>query len=393
VQRGRVLFAAGAVALAAAAVVAVQPLGTLRGTMLLVLVLPPIAHALDRLGWAELLAVRVAGRRPGADRVLVAYGTWLGISALLTLDVAAVVATPVGLAVARRWRVGERVHLGAAILGSNVGSMLFPFSNLTNLLLVAGTGIGFTTFVATAALPQLLAAVAVGALLVRRVHTAQLLPGRSADVPVEILPGEVDVRPPRPDRVTLLAGGIAVFGAVAAVAVGIAGGDVALVFAAVAAAVAALALTDGAATPTGLLRSIPISGVVVVLAAAIARQPMIDLAAGLPHLDATLPPLLALPAIALVGGLVAAAINNLPAAAFGSVWLVGSSPAAVVAFLLGANILNLLTPHGSLATILGRNLATAAGAHLPTSVYLRGAWRYAVAGTIAGLVPLVLLPR
>jgi arsenical pump membrane protein len=133
-----------------------------------------------------------------------------------------------------------------------------------------------------------------------------------------------------------------------------------------------------------------LSGVAVVLAAAVLRQPMIDLAAGLPRLEGDLPPFLALPAIALVGGLTAALINNLPAAAFGSVWLVGASPAAIVAFLLGTNILNLLTPHGSLATILGRNLAAAAGAHLPASVYLRGAWRYAIAGTVAGLLPLLV---
>jgi arsenical pump membrane protein len=388
--RRRALFALLAVAAAALAVVVVQPLGALRGTMLLVLVLPPIAHALDRLGWAEILAVRIAGQRPGSGRVLVAYGTWLAISALLTLDVAAVVATPVGLAVARRWRVGERVHLGAAILGSNVGSMLFPFSNLTNLLLLAGTGIAFSSYVAAAVLRGVLAAAAVGALLVLRIRQARLLPGRSADVPVEILPGDVVVDPPRPDATTLLAGAVAVGGAVAAVAVGVAGGDVALVFAAVAAVVAGVALLDGAAAPVALVRSIPISGVFVVLAAAVLRQPMIDLAAGLPRLEDALPATVALPVIALVGGVTAALINNLPAAAFGSVWLVGASPAAVVAFLLGTNILNLLTPHGSLATILGRNLATAAGAHLPASVYLRGAWRYAVAGTIAGLLPLLL---
>ncbi len=372
---------------------AVQPLGALHGTMLLVLVLPPIAHALDRLDWAEIIAVRIAGAHPGPRRVLIAYGTWLTISALLTLDVAAVVATPVGLAVARRWRVGERVHLGAAILGSNVGSMLFPFSNLTNLLLVAGTGIGFTTYVATAALPQLLAAVAVGGILLVRMRQVRTFPGASMDVPVEILPGDVAVDVPRPDVVTLVAGAVAALGAVAAVVVGVAGGDVALVFAAVAALCAALALADGAATARGLLRSIPVSGVVVVLAAAVAREPMIQLAAGLPHPDATLPPVLALPLIALIGGVLAAAFNNLPAAAFGSVWLVGSGAPAVVAFLLGANILNLVTPHGSLATILGRNLATAAGAHLPAAVYLRGAWRYAVIGTVAGLIPLVLIGR
>jgi arsenical pump membrane protein len=380
-----------------AAVVAVQPLGPLHGTMLLVLVLPPIAHALDRLGWAEILAHRIAGPRPAQARVLAAYSTWLAISALLTLDVAAVVATPVGLAIARRWRAGERVQVGAAILGSNVGSLLFPFSNLTNLLLVASTGLAFSTYVATAAIPQMLCALAVGAVLVVRIRRTFALAEATADIAAE-----VDGRPsssesvepaPRPDGVTLVAGAVAIVGAVLAVGVGIAGGDVALAFAAIAAVVTALALADGAASIRGLVRSIPISGVVVVLVAAIAREPMIRLADGLPQPDATLDPIAALPLIALVGGVLAATINNLPAAAFGAVWLVGASPAAIVAFLLGTNVLNLLTPHGSLATILGRNLAAAAGAHLPASIYLRTAWRFAIAGTVAGLLPLLVLHR
>jgi arsenical pump membrane protein len=374
---------------AAAAAVLVRPLGPLGPTMLLVLVLPPIAHALDRLGWAEIIATRIAGPRPGPARVLVAYGTWLVISALLTLDVAAVVATPVGLAVARRWRVGERVHLGAAILGSNVGSLLFPFSNLTNLLLVAGTGLTFTTYVATAALPQVLAAAAVGSLLVLRIRRSRALHGVSADVPVEVEPGDVDADVHRPDRASLGAGAVAAIGAVLAVVVGVAGGDVSLVFLVVAAACALIAMLDGATQPRPLVASIPVSGVVVVLAAAILRQPMIDVAAGLPRIEEALPPAAALPLIAVAGGLLAAAFNNLPAAAFGSIWLVGASPEAIVAFLLGVNILNLLTPHGSLATILGRNLARAAGAHLPVAVYLRTAWPYAIAGTAAGLIPLL----
>ena len=52
---GWVVFVA---VVAAAAAIVVRPLGALGPTMLLVLVLPPIAHALDRLGWAEIVATR-----------------------------------------------------------------------------------------------------------------------------------------------------------------------------------------------------------------------------------------------------------------------------------------------------------------------------------------------
>jgi Na+/H+ antiporter NhaD/arsenite permease-like protein len=246
--------------------------------------------------------------------------------------------------------------------------------------------------VATAAVPQVLAAAAVGGLLVVRIRRSRALHGVSADVPVEVEPGEVNADVHGPDRASLAAGLVAAVGAVLAVVVGVLGGDVSLVFLVVAAGCSLIALLDGATSPRPLLASIPISGIVVVLAAAVARQPMADVAAGLPRIEDALPAALALPAIAVVGGLLAAAFNNLPAAAFGSIWLIGASPEAIVAFLLGVNILNLLTPHGSLATILGRNLARAAGAHLPVAVYLRTAWPYAIAGTAAGLIPLLWRP-
>jgi len=197
--------------------------------------------------------------------------------------------------------------------------------------------------------------------------------------------------PARPATVTLLAGGVAAGGACAAVVIGVVGGDVALTFAVISGLVVALAVGDGAVGPRSLLRSIPIAGVAVVLFAAAARGPMVDLAGGLPDLERTLPTPVALAAIAVVGGLLAAAINNLPAAAFGAVWLVGASPAAIVAYLLGTNVLALLTPYGSLATILGRNLAKLSGASLSTGEYLRQAWPFAVVGTAAGLVALVVI--
>ena len=57
--------------------------------------------------------------------------------------------------------------------------------------------------------------------------------------------------------------------------------------------------------------------------------------------------------VALVaGGVLSASVNNLPAAAVGAVWLVGSPVSIVVAFLIGMNVAALATPHGSAATML-----------------------------------------
>ena len=385
---GRTLAAAAlSVAGIAAAVLLAEPLGALRGTMILVLVLPPLAQALDRLGWAELLAARLSRGGPSRVRLIVCYAAWLIVSALLTLDVAAVASMPVGLAVAGRWRTAQRSQFWAAIAGSNVGSMLFPFSNLTNLLLVAGTGVGFTTFVGTAWAPQFAAAAAVGILLALRWRTKPAEDGL-AIAAADPAPRSSPLRAP---TVTLVAGGVAAVGACAAVVIGVVGGDVALTFAVISGLVVALAVGNGAVGPGSLVRSIPIAGVAVVLFAAATRGPMVDLAGGLPDLERTLPTPVALAGIAVIGGLLASAINNLPAAAFGAVWLVGASPAAIVAYLLGTNVLALLTPYGSLATILGRNLAKPSGASPSTREYLLEAWPFAVVGAAAGLAALIVV--
>lgn len=156
--------------LIAVAGVATRPFGPLAGTMLLVLTLPPLAASLDRLGWAGIVADRLRRARLSTTaELLTAYLVWLAVSAILTLDVAAVIAVPVGLRLAgEEDEQSGRNHLGAAILGSNIGSLLFPFSNLTNLIVVSATGISFGAYLAAAWLPQLAAAFGVGFLLLFR---------------------------------------------------------------------------------------------------------------------------------------------------------------------------------------------------------------------------------
>jgi len=370
-----------------------RPLGPLAGTMLLVVTLPPLAASLDALGWASLVADRIRHARLSASRELIAaYAMWLTLSATLTLDVAAVVAVPVGLRLARgRDERSGRNHLGAAILGSNVGSLLFPFSNLTNLILVSATGISFGTYLATAVVPQIVAAVGVGGLLAHRSRRRIAKPPSPQETPLRL--AELDRNLfEQAGRLALLAGASAAVGALSAVVVGLAGGDVAPVFGLTAAIAAGCAIASGrpGARPLDLARSIPLSGVAIVGMAAIAIGPMASLAALIPDPQTTLPPLVALPFIALVGGLLAATVNNLPAAAFGAFWLIGASPAAIVAFLIGTNLIAIATPHGSLATILCQRLATGKGVRVGARMYLGSAWRYASAAGLAAVVALLI---
>lgn len=87
--------------------------------------------------------------------------------------------------------------------------------------------------------------------------------------------------------------------------------------------------------------------------------------------------------VALVaGGVLSASVNNLPAAAVGAVWLVGSPVSIVVAFLIGMNVAALATPHGSAATMLARSIGARAGVALPSIEHVRTPRRYAVAGSV-----------
>ena len=280
----------------------------------------------------------------------------------------------------RRWQ------LGGAILGANVGSLLLPFSNLTNMVLISASGIGFAAYVGAAVWPQIAAALAVGvlfALRARRVVTDAADPrGEATRDPV---PGLVSGQ----DATARVAGGVAVLGALAAVVVGVEGGDMAVPFAASAAVLIGVSVATGRLAVRTVLRSIPLAGVTVIVFASVASGP-ISFAAGRPEPDATLGGIVL---AAAVGSVLAALANNLPAAAFGAVWLARAHPASIVAFLIGTNVAALATPHGSVATILARAVGGRHGVETPARAYLASPWRYAVVGSVAAIAALALVTR
>lgn len=371
----------------AGAPLVVAPLGRLGSPFAMLLVLPPLALALEAFGWRDRLARRLGRIRRPLARLLATYAMWLVMSSLLTLDVAAVAAASVGIAVAAEREEERRWQLGSAILGANGGSLLFPFSNLTNLVLVAATGVGFAAYTALAVGPELAVALALGMLLAWRARHAIHEPARTAvalpERPVADGPGDVG-------PATRAAGGVALAGALAAIATGLMGADVAVPFAISSAILTGAAVAGGRLDPRAIVRSIPLTGLGVIMLAAVAGGPIAVAASLLPRPDDSASGLvLAL----VVGGVLAAIANNLPAAAFGSVWLVGSHPAAVVAYLLGTNVVALATPHGSVATILARDIGKRQGVTIRGGRYVRSAWPYAVAGAAAGIIALALVAR
>jgi arsenical pump membrane protein len=363
------------------------PLGRLSSPFALVIVLPPLALALDSFGWRVRLAELVRPIHRPIHRLLATYVAWLGLAALLTLDIAAVAAASVGIAAARDSEDERRWQLGGAILGSNVGSLLLPFSDLTNLVLVSASGIGFAAYVGLAVAPQLAAAVAVGALFTIRARQSTVDAG-SVDLDAGdtgsggIADGDRDV--------LRASGAVAALGSIAAIGLGILGGDVAVPFAASAGLLAGSAVASGRLTVRAVVRSIPVGGLLVIGGPALASGPIATAAAFLPGpSDAPGGLLLAL----LVGGLLAAILNNLPAAALGASWLAHAHPATVVAFLIGTNVVALATPHGSVATILARSAGAQHGVTTSSKAYLGSAWRYASIGAVAGLLALMVVAR
>jgi arsenical pump membrane protein len=364
-------------ALLALAPVLALPLGRLASPFALLAVLPPLALALEAFGWSGFAAAQLRRVARPVSRLLAAYGVWLLTSTFLTLDVAAVAGASVGTDAAGEHAPARRWHLGAAMLGSNTGSLLFPFSNLTNLVLVGASGTAFGAYVAAAWAPQLAAAIAVGAVLAWRAND-------SGDLhPAEDLPAE----PPRPGR---RAGAVAAAGAIGAIGFGVAGLDMAVPFALSAGVLTVAALLTGRVRAGQVGRSLPLGALALVAVAAALIGPAGDAAAGLPHPGADAGGLVLATA---VGGLAAALLNNLPAAAFGAVWLVHAPPSVVVAYLVGTNIVAMATPHGSAATMLVRAGGHRRGVRLPALDHLRGAWRYAAAGAVAAVAALVAVSR
>ncbi|MFN8621107.1 MAG: hypothetical protein U0869_10220 [Chloroflexota bacterium] len=376
-----------------------SPLGDFAPPLALLLVLPPIAVGLSALGWGRWVGERLRRGVAARGRPAALFLLWSAVSALLSLDVAAVAAADVGLEVAGDDPTERDLQLRAAVLGSNLGSLLFPFSNLTNLLLIAATGISFTAYVEAALAPQVVVVVvgAVVLLLAGRRRLAHLVDVVPTSQEVVRTPARAAgaAAPAGEGRATafgapaIVAGIAAAAASVGAVATGLAGGPVDVVFALAAAVIVGAALLAGVAEPRPVLRSIPISGVILIVGSALLVEPVRDLARGLPSAPTGTSPADLL-VVTLVGGALAAIVNNLPAAAFGAVWLAGADPVTIVAYLVGTDVMCVLTAHGSLATMLVHAVAERRGHPVRRRHYLRHAWRDTLLAVGAALLALIL---
>ena len=123
------------------------------------LALMVLSALLDRAGffeWASILSARASG---GNVRTLFRNVFILGaiITAVLSLDTTAIILTPIVVASVQRLKLNAYPFLMACAFVANTGSLLFPVSNLTNLLFQEAFHYSFVSFTVFMLLPQLVA--------------------------------------------------------------------------------------------------------------------------------------------------------------------------------------------------------------------------------------------
>ncbi|MEO7070599.1 MAG: SLC13 family permease [Nostocoides sp.] len=270
----------------------------------------------------------------------------------LSLDTTAVLLTPVGLAIARQVGMGPLPFALTTLWIANTGSLLLPVSNLTNLLALqrfAAVGVDHAAYVRLAALPALVAVLATLAIIA--VLRRKDLAGRFT----------VDAPPVPHDRGLLWTAGIVCVVVGPLFAIGL---PPAWVSTGSAVVLVAAALWRSPA----LLRTISVPWLMALGFAAVAAlvtwangQGLTVQLAGWAGSGTSTGALLR---VAAVGAGVANTVNNLPAY-LALEPTVAAVPARLMALLIGVNAGPLVTPWGSLATLLWLQRCRSAGVTIP----------------------------
>ncbi len=306
-----------------------------------------LARLCDDEGLFRAAGVAMARTNSGGQQRLLVkvFVIAAATTAILSLDATVVLLTPVVLATARTLAVSARPHAYATAHLANSASLLFPVSNLTNLLAFSVAGLSFVDFTAVMTLPWL-AAVGVEFVLLRWLFAREL----SVEPARDTVPEAVEVP---------------VF-ALVVLALTLAGFAVTSMFglspawAALAGAVVlgVHSLVRGRSTAAGIADAldIPFLAFVLCLGVVVAAVMLNGLDSAMRDVLPSGTGLLALLGIAAVAALLSNVVNNLPAVLVLLPLVAASGPAAVLAVLIGVNVGPNLTYIGSLANLLWRNV-------------------------------------
>lgn len=351
------LVGVGAIPVAAAE----QQIADLSGVVAFLGAVLVLAKLCDDEGLFEAAGAAIARGRVGSAGMLRrVFVIASAITAVLSLDAAVVLLTPVVLAAVRRQRTAVRPYAYATAHLANGASLLLPVSNLTNLLAFHTAQLSFTRFTLLMAAPWLAAVATLYAVF--RGFFAK-------DLRVQPDPAALGA-PPRPPGLVLVVVALTLAGFAVAQSVGIAPAWVALCGASV---LAVRSLARGHTTVTEIARSVHVSFLVFVLALGVVVQAVMRngmdraMSAVLPS-GSGLPALLAIAATAAV---LANVVNNLPATLVLLPLVAPAGPVAVLAVLIGVNIGPNLTYVGSLSNLLWRRVLRQHGVDAGVGEYTR----------------------
>ena len=346
-----------------------------KNTLLFLLSLLALSLLIGKSGFFDWCAIRCARIAKGDAHSLYRNAFVAGaiITAVLSLDTTAVMLTPIMLALVRRLKVPAAPYVVLCAFVANVGSLLLPISNLTNLLFADAFHQTFAAFAARMIVPQLAALVTTFAVL--RWRFRRDLPNRFE---IEALPEPASVVPHRTYFLTCI--GVLMAVLVCYFLAPLMGLEP-YVFAFAASGVLALAAMLSGRVQVGAVREIAWDVFPFVIGLFIAVQGLENLgivAASSTWLAEMKPGsaeklLTTAAATALASNL----MNNLPAALIARSVLLRSHAhmGTVLAALVGTNVGPMVTPFGSLATMLVLAFARRDGEEVRTGeLVLLGLW-------------------
>ncbi|TDC85004.1 SLC13 family permease [Actinomadura sp. 7K507] len=305
-----------------------------------------LAELTKEAGVFDAIAQRMARAGRGNYGVLfllcVAFASLITI--FLNLDTTAVLLTPVMLALAARARIAALPLAMTTVWLANTASLLLPVSNLTNLLAADRVALGTRAFAARMWVPQL-AALAVTMVLLWVFYWRRRMRGADTYDPPEPAP----VR----DRVLFSATGLACLMFIGAILAGVHTGIQLGIAAAIAAAVAvaAFAVRDRARLRPSLIPwqlLVFVTGLFLVVPT-LERFGLDDVMRAMVGGDGGVAGAFR---AAFGGAGLSNLLNNLPAYVAGESAVPASNRDQLLSLLIGTNVGSVITPWGSLATLL-----------------------------------------
>jgi arsenical pump membrane protein len=130
-----------------------------KNALLFLLSLLALSLLVGKSGFFDWAAIRCARVAKGNARSLYRNAFVLGaiVTAILSLDTTAVILTPVMLALVKRLKLPAAPYIILCAFIANVGSLMLPISNLTNILFADAFHLTFAAFAARMIAPQLVA--------------------------------------------------------------------------------------------------------------------------------------------------------------------------------------------------------------------------------------------